>query len=225
MAALDLLDEIERMGQQRGPAAAHPAEEDEEAEIGEEHGFLLERRPALSDADIAALNLNVGQAALIERAYGAVAGRERGVLLFVDGGPGVGKTYAVRILAARVVRRFGHKAVRNVAFQGRVAQMLRSEGNTLSSAFGFGHGKADYTRLGQNIGKMRAEFDGLRMLLIDEVGFVAAQMLCWVDRRMRSIFSCDAAVWRRRRRVRRGLLANPAGERHNAPQGGAEMRH
>ena len=110
----------------------------------------------------------------------------------VHGGAGAGKSYAINALAEWITyllqrsgEDFNCPYVIKTAFTGAAASLI--EGMTLHSAFGFDFGNKHYSLSDKIRDARRNILKNLKMIIIDEISMVKADMLYQLDLRLQEI--------------------------------------
>ena len=113
-------------------------------------------------------------------------------LLMVHGGAGAGKSAVINVLAPwmqKIMQQEGDNiespCVIKAAFTGTAASNI--DGLTLHSAFGFSFDNKYYSLSDKTRDKKRATMKNLRMVIVDEISMVKADMLYQLDLRLQEI--------------------------------------
>ena len=138
--------------------------------------------------------LNIG----IKYAKDVVKGRKQGntpakpVLLMVHGGAGAGKSAVIDVLAPwaqKILQQEGDDiecpCVLKAAFTGTAASNI--DGQTLHGSFGFSYDNNHYSLNDKVRDKKRAAMKNLKLVIIDEISMVKADMLYQLDLRLQEI--------------------------------------
>ena len=112
--------------------------------------------------------------------------------LMVHGGAGSGKSFLIKILAHWIQHIFqkpgdtyNYPYVIKAAFTGTAASLI--EGMTLHSAFGFEYGNKHYSLSDKVRDTKKNILQNLKLLIIDEISMVKADMLYQLDLRLQEI--------------------------------------
>ena len=121
------------------------------------------------------------------------------VRLIVHGGAGVGKSKTIHSLARhaeRILRERGnnplHPSVILCAFTAKAAKLIG--GTTIHSAFGFKVGKEVSTLSDKRLVEMREHLAHLKLIVIDEISLVGADLLYRIHKRLTELFQTDVTV-------------------------------
>ena len=113
-------------------------------------------------------------------------------LLMVHGGAGAGKSTVINVLAQwtqKILQKEGDDiecpCVLKAAFTGTAASNI--QGQTLHSSFGFSFDNKHYSLSDKNRDQKRAALRNLKIVIIDEISMVKADMLYQLDLRLQEI--------------------------------------
>ena len=113
-------------------------------------------------------------------------------LMMVHGGAGAGKSTVINILAQwtqKILQREGDDidcpCVIKCAFTGTAASNI--EGQTLHASFGFSFDNKHYSLSDKSRDMKRAALKNLKIVIIDEISMVKADMLYQLDLRLQEI--------------------------------------
>ena len=129
----------------------------------------------------------------IVRNYEKPHNKAKPVHLILHGGPGTGKSKTIKAIALnaeRILRKAGdvpdHPAVLLCAFTGKAANLIG--GITLHRAFSFMFGNKRCYLSDKKLAESQKYLDHLKLLIIDEISFVGADMLYKIHFRLKEIF-------------------------------------
>jgi hypothetical protein len=108
-------------------------------------------------------------------------------LFWLDGEAGTGKTYATRILMDTVRRSWGYDAVLACAYQGNAACNLEIGAQTIHRAFGINSFERRKGTPPKN-DVLLQEFANLKLLVIDEISMVPADMFDTIAKQLRRTY-------------------------------------
>ena len=121
------------------------------------------------------------------------------VRLIVHGGAGVGKSKTIHSIARhaeKILRERGnnplHPSVILCAFTAKAAKLIG--GTTIHSAFGFKAGKEVTTLSDKRLVEMREHLAHLKLIVIDEISLVGADLLYRIHKRLTELFQTDVTV-------------------------------
>ena len=121
------------------------------------------------------------------------------VRLIVHGGAGVGKSATINAIskvADKILRNketgIYQPTVLLCAFTAKAARLIG--GTTIHSTFGFSIGKEVSTLSDKRRAEMRHEFEHLRVIIIDEISLVSADMLYRIHMRLQEIFQTKSDI-------------------------------
>ena len=121
-------------------------------------------------------------------------------LLMVHGGAGAGKSTVIQVLAQwtqKILQKEGddleYPCVIKTAFTGTAASNI--EGQTLHASFGFSFDNNHYSLSDKSRDQRRAALKNLRIVIIDEVSMVKADMLYQLDLRLQEITEKKEYHW------------------------------
>ena len=121
------------------------------------------------------------------------------VRLIVHGGAGVGKSKTIHSIARhaeKILRERGnnplHPSVILCAFTAKAAKLIG--GTTIHSVFGFKAGKEVTTLSDKRLVEMREHLAHLKLIVIDEISLVGADLLYRIHKRLTELFQTDVTV-------------------------------
>ena len=153
---------------------------------------MKENTRALDYHQRQALNIAVKYAKDVVKARKEGNASPTAPLLMVHGGAGAGKSTVINVLAQwtqKILQKEGDDiecpCVLKAAFTGTAASNI--EGQTLHSSFGFSFDNKHYSLSDKNRDQKRAALRNLKIVIIDEISMVKADMLYQLDLRLQEI--------------------------------------